>query len=67
MAGEVAVRSGNWIAVGGTVGLDADGSYPSSAGEQARRALAIIRAAVEALGGRLEQTIRTRIYVAVVG
>ena len=49
-----AVRSGNWIAVGGTVGLDPDGSYPASAGEQARRALAIIRAAVEALGGKLD-------------
>src|SRR5438128_3282188 len=59
-----AVRSGDWIAVGGTVGLDADGTYPATAGEQTRRALAIIRAAVEALGGRLEQTVRTRIYVA---
>ena len=58
-----AVRSGSWIAVGGTVGLNADGSYPSTAGEQARRALTIIRAAVAALGGRLEQTVRTRIYV----
>ena len=59
-----AVRSGSWIAVGGTVGLNADGSYPSTAGEQARRTLTIIRAAVEALGGRLEQTVGTRIYVA---
>ena len=32
-------------------------------GEQTRRSLAIIRAAIEALGGRIEQVIRTRMYV----
>lgn len=58
-----AVRQGNVIAVCGTVGLEADGSYAPSVAAQARRALAIIRAAVEALGGRMENVIRTRMFV----
>jgi len=58
-----AVRSGNLIAVTGTVGVNADGSYAPDMGAQARRALVIIRAAIEALGGRLEDVIRTRMYV----
>lgn len=58
-----AVRSGDLITVSGTVGINADGSYPPTAGGQARRALAIIRAALEALGGRVEHVVRTRMYV----
>jgi enamine deaminase RidA (YjgF/YER057c/UK114 family) len=58
-----AVRAGNVIAVTGTVGIDADGTFPSTMGEQTRRALAIIRAAIEALGGRLEHVVRTRMFV----
>ena len=58
-----AVRSGPFITVSGTVGLNADGSYPATVDGQARRALAIIRAAVEALGGRLEDVVRTRMFV----
>jgi enamine deaminase RidA (YjgF/YER057c/UK114 family) len=58
-----AVRSGNLIAVTGTVGINADGTYSKSVGEQARRSLAIIRAAIEALGGRMDQVIRTRMFV----
>jgi enamine deaminase RidA (YjgF/YER057c/UK114 family) len=58
-----AVRSGNLIAVTGTVGVNADGSYPPTLAEQTRRSLQIIRAAIEALGGRMEQVIRTRIFV----
>src|SRR6476659_2738608 len=58
-----AVRSGNIIAVTGCVGINADGTYSKSVGEQAQRSLAIIRAAIEALGGKLEQVIRTRMYV----
>jgi enamine deaminase RidA (YjgF/YER057c/UK114 family) len=58
-----AVRSGNVIAVTGTVGVNADGSYSKTVGEQAARSLAIIRAAVEALGGKLEHVIRTRMFV----
>lgn len=58
-----AVRSGNLIAVTGTVGVNADGSYAKSVGEQAARSLAIIQAAIEALGGKIEDVIRTRMFV----
>ena len=58
-----AVRAGNMIAVTGSVGINADGTYSKSLGDQTRRSLAIIRAAVEALGGRIEHVIRTRMYV----
>ena len=58
-----AVRAGNLIAVTGSVGINADGTYSKSLGDQTRRSLAIIRAAVEALGGRIEHVIRTRMYV----
>ena len=58
-----AVRSGNAIAVTGTVGVNADGTYSKSLGEQTARSLTIIRAAIEALGGKIEHVIRTRMYV----
>jgi enamine deaminase RidA (YjgF/YER057c/UK114 family) len=58
-----AVRAGDVIVVAGTVGIDADGTFPPTVAEQTRRALAIIRAAVEALGGRLEDVVRTRMFV----
>ena len=58
-----AVRSGNLIAVTGTVGAKSDGSYPATIEEQTRRSLAIIRAAIESLGGRMEHVIRTRMFV----
>ena len=58
-----AVRAGPWIAVTGTVGVNPDGSYAPAVGDQARRALNIIRAAIESLGGRMEHVIRTRMYV----
>jgi enamine deaminase RidA (YjgF/YER057c/UK114 family) len=58
-----AVRTGNVITVTGTVGVNADGTYPDGVAAQARRALAIIQAAVEALGGRLSDVVRTRMFV----
>src|SRR5687767_4871199 len=58
-----AVRAADFIAVTGTVGINADGTYAKSMGEQTRRSLAIIRAAIESLGGRMEQVIRTRMFV----
>ena len=42
---------------------NADGTYSKSLGDQTRRSLAIIRAALEALGGRIEHVMRTRMYV----
>ncbi len=58
-----AVRSGRLIAVAGTVGINADGTWPPTLAAQTARALAIVRRAVEALGGRLEDVIRTRMFV----
>ena len=58
-----AVRAGNLVAVTGTVGINADGTYAPSVSEQTSRALEIIGAALEALGGRLEHVIRTRMFV----
>jgi len=58
-----AVRAGDVIAVSGTVGLNADRSYPETLAEQTRRALEIIQHAVEALGGTLAHVIRTRIFI----
>ena len=63
MGSSRAVRSGKVIAVTGCVGINADGTYPATLGEQTRRSLQIIRAAVEALGGTIEQVIRTRMFV----
>ena len=63
-----AVRHGNVIRVAGTAGLDEDGN-PVKGGitDQMRRALDIVKAAIEDLGGRLEDTIMTRVYVSDVG
>ena len=58
-----AVRSGNIIAVTGTVGINSDGTYPKRIYEQAKRSLQIITKAIEALGGRIENVIRTRMFV----
>lgn len=58
-----AVRSGDVIAVSGTVGLNADRSYPETLAEQTRRALEIGRDAIEALGGTLAHVIRTRMFI----
>jgi len=58
-----AVRSGDVIAVTGCVGINADGSYSREIGDQTARSLAIIQAAIEALGGKLEHVIRTRMFV----
>ncbi len=58
-----AVRVRDRIHVSGTVGVEADGKYPPTLGSQTRRAFAIIAAAVEALGGKLSDVVRTRVYV----
>ena len=58
-----AVRKGNIIAVTGSVGIGADGKYTPDVGVQARRSLEIIQGAIEALGGKITDVIRTRMYV----
>ncbi len=59
-----AVRQGNVIKVSGTAGLGEDGQVVSDGVvEQMRRALEIIRTAIEQLGGTLEDVIATRVFV----
>ncbi|WP_422924591.1 RidA family protein [Singulisphaera sp. PoT] len=58
-----AVRTGDTISVTGTVGIEPDGTFATTLKAQTSRALAIIKAAIEALGGEMSDVIRTRIYV----
>jgi enamine deaminase RidA (YjgF/YER057c/UK114 family) len=58
-----AVRKGNAIAVTGTVGINADKTYTPDVGAQAQRSLEIIQGAIESLGGKITDVIRTRMYV----
>ena len=59
-----AVRRGTRIVVSGTAPIDPDGeTVEGDAYQQARRCFAIVVEAVEALGGRREDIIRTRMYV----
>ena len=58
-----AVRAGDHIYVTGTVGVEADGHFAPTLKEQTRRSLQIIIAAIEALGGKASDVVRTRIYV----
>jgi enamine deaminase RidA (YjgF/YER057c/UK114 family) len=57
------VRKGNVICVTGTVGINADKTYTPDVGAQARRSLAVVRGAIEALGGKISDVVRTRMYV----
>jgi enamine deaminase RidA (YjgF/YER057c/UK114 family) len=60
-----AVRSGNIIAVTGTAPLDRDGKTVARGdpAAQARRCLEIIESAIEGLGGKLTNVIRTRVLL----
>jgi enamine deaminase RidA (YjgF/YER057c/UK114 family) len=58
-----AVRAGDFIFVTGTVGVEADGRYAPTIKGQTRRALEIIIASIEALGGKASDVVRTRIFV----
>lgn len=59
-----ALRSGNRIIVSGTAPVEPDGSStPGDAEAQAERCLAIIVAAIEALGGSAEDVVRTRMFL----
>lgn len=64
-----AVRVGGTVHVAGTTAVDARGE-PVAEGDpygQTRRCLEIIGEALEALGARFEDVVRTRIYVTDVG
>ena len=58
-----AVRAGDRICVTGTLGVEPDGTFAPGAGDQARRALAIMLAALEALGGRPIDVIWVRGFI----
>jgi enamine deaminase RidA (YjgF/YER057c/UK114 family) len=58
-----AVRVGNQVFVAGTVGRNPDGSVPSGAYEQAKRALEIVGAALAEAGAGFDHVVRTRIFV----
>ena len=60
-----AARHGRWIAVSGTGDVAGDGTvgHPGDAYGQARAALERALDAVERLGGRREDVIRTRLYL----
>jgi len=59
-----AVRHGNVIRIAGTAGLREDGQVVSDdVVEQMRRAIEIIKTALEDLGGSLGDVIMTRLYV----
>ena len=58
-----AVRVDNLIYVTGTVGVEPDGTFAPTVRAQSRRAFAIILAAIEALGGKAYDVVRTRIYL----
>ncbi len=57
-----AVRVRDVIHVTGTVGVEADGGYSPTLEGQSRRAFEIIFAALEALGGKASDVVRTRVY-----
>lgn len=61
-----AVRRGSRIAVSGTTANGPDGNalYPGDTYAQTRAALDMALAAVRALGGRSEDVVRTRLYLA---
>jgi enamine deaminase RidA (YjgF/YER057c/UK114 family) len=60
-----AVRIGNTIAVGGTAPIGPDGKTAGigDPAAQTRRSIEIIKTAIEKAGGRLENVIRTRVFL----
>jgi enamine deaminase RidA (YjgF/YER057c/UK114 family) len=58
-----AVRVGDLVFVGATVGRNPDGSAATGPYAQARRALEIIETALNEAGGGLDDVVRTRIFV----
>jgi enamine deaminase RidA (YjgF/YER057c/UK114 family) len=58
-----ALRVGDRVLVSGTAPVWPDGSCDPDASAQARRCLEIVAAALEELGARLENVVRTRMFL----
>jgi enamine deaminase RidA (YjgF/YER057c/UK114 family) len=58
-----AVAAGGAVQVAGTAPIPADGEPPEGAYEQARLCLELVGSALERAGARLEDVVRTRIYI----
>lgn len=59
-----AVRVGPMVCVSGTTGTNAEGKVEGDAYAQTKQALANVKAALEKAGARVEDVVRTRIYMA---
>jgi len=59
-----AVADGEWVFISATAGVEAGGGFASDAVRQARRALAIVSAALAEAGAGLEDVVRVRVYLA---
>lgn len=64
-----AVRTGPFVFVTGTMAADETGAivHPDDAGRQAAHVFEKIRRALEAAGSRMEDVVRTRMYVTDIG
>jgi len=58
-----AVRVGDRVLVSGTAPVEADGSCAPGAAAQAERCIAIIAAALAEAGARLDDVVRTRLFL----
>ena len=58
-----AIREGGRIVVAGTAPIDPDGGTAPDAGGQTRRCISIMLAAIEELGGKAEDVVRTRMFI----
>ena len=59
-----AVVDGEWVFISATAGSEADGGFSPDATRQARRALAIVSAALAEAQAGLEDVVRVRVYLA---
>lgn len=59
-----AVVDGEWVFVSATAGSEADGSFSPDTARQARRALAVISAALAEAGAKIADVVRVRVYLA---